>query len=97
MILKYLDGPHTMVCWGNKVKYFLFRPTGEVPDDFGKLMLENPKKVGRFELVTEVKHGQTEAPQNVAVLFVCDSCGRTAKSNAGLAAHKRKHNKEIKT
>lgn len=90
MLLKYLDGPHTTVCWGNKTKYFLFRPVCEVPDEFGQLILANPGKVGRFE---EVRNGQAKVPDLVPVLsaFVCDICQKPAKTKAGLAAHKRIH------
>jgi len=97
MLLKYLDGPHKILEWGNKSKYFLFRPTCEVPEEFGKLILSRPEKAGRFE---EVKP-QTEAPtQGTSIIqaelpqqaaFVCDICQKPVKSKAGLFAHKRKH------
>ncbi len=95
MLLKYLDGPHKILEWGNKGKYFLFRPICEVPDEFGKLILAKPEKAGRFEIVKP----QTGAVAQVAIsdegknvaAFVCDICQRAVRSKAALGSHKRTH------
>ena len=69
MLLKYLDGPHKILEWGNQTKYFLFRPTCEVPDEFGKAILAQPEKAGRFEVV-ENNQAQAEEVTIISSAFV---------------------------
>ncbi len=79
MQLLYLKGKQIQVKWTGTRDSTVFSPIGEVSDEFGKRLLENPRYKGWFKEIQPT------------VEWVCDICQSKMKSKAGLISHKRKH------
>lgn len=65
----------------------------DVKEDFMRRAIDAPSSAKVAEAKKEVMPEPAEVQEVVAEEFTCDDCGKTAKSKAGLAAHKRSHKK----
>jgi len=93
MRLRYTRDKRIKVNWSdspdkNNPEFTVFEPDGETSDERGKRLLENREHRGWFMEVPPVEITVPEKPKET---FLCETCGETKKSKAGLAAHKRKH------
>jgi hypothetical protein len=93
MRLRYVRDKKIKVNWSDSPdkdnpEFTVFEPEGETSDERGKRLLENKHHRDWFvELPVPVEITVAEKPRE----FICDVCGESKKSKAGLGAHKRKH------